>query len=73
MKRPPEREGDPRKMTFYCSVKSSAEGVLLCPDTEDSVGVAHLLAPVSGPSLPWRVLTQIFFRLTVSSFAILLF
>lgn len=62
MKRPPEWEGDHRKMTFCCSVKSSSEGVSLCPDTEDSMGVAHSLAPVSGPSLPWRVLTQIFFQ-----------
>ena len=32
------------------------------PDTEDIVGGAHYLVTVSSASLPWRVMTQIFFE-----------
>lgn len=31
------------------------------PDTEDTVGVSQCLVTVPDSSLPWRVMTQIFF------------
>lgn len=43
------------------------------PDREDMVGVAHYLVTISSSSLPWRVITQIFFFFLAQSCAFLLF